>query len=438
MGLLDDAPRLARHHAFTVAAVTVAVWVVLAWATLAPTRPATVASLAYLGIEAATFLLELNWVWNLGSCTTESYAAMMGLAKLSVGAVLAYSVLAYFLLESPFACFLLLVLAVMLREGAHEAMHHAKDKDVKARLARGFLCGGWVALACGGLLVYGYALIAWALTAGRPLADEVLCAVLMPVLRLFVQLSVQQYLARALLTKGLLDALTLYADLSFAVHLAVAIPFYCALAVFASPGPFVLAVCVTVACEVAYLHALAVLQARDPSLAVTFAAQRSPSVFGAMLSGYFRGGEGETLVSNRSGVTASTAEKECIRPMGDRLQAVLEEYHELNARLKEAPLIWAVQEQKTALQAHTMASWGGVASALIAVLLLTRLVGHTILLRFLALAAARLMADAALYAHLARAVPEGFPWATRRESVLVLTFRALAAVAPCGAVLYAF
>merc|ERR1719335_1939652 len=254
-------------------------------------------------------------------------------------------------------CFMLLVLCFGAREMGHEMLHFSKEGSMKTRAAGSFLGAFSVALAICGLIAFAYCLSHWALLRGRPVADQVLFALLAPVMRLFVLLSAQRYLAKQLLRRGLLDALTLYSELSIAFHLAIDVPFFIALLVFGGTWAFTLALFVTFVTDVSYIHALQALQQDTEGPGVTFALQRPSSVLAALVSGSLANDESSALLSSSSrnvstAVTASIGDKDCVRPIGARVAALLDEYQELARRLKAGA------------EAHSVGSWCAAVGAL--------------------------------------------------------------------------
>jgi hypothetical protein len=367
---VDAAYRWSKQHAPTLLATAAVQAAFVGFAVgFGPQSAATMALLLYLSLESAILLVELVWVWNPGSCTSESYASIVGLAKLCAVSLVVYGCISALLLKyNVTGCFLLLVLCFGAREMGHEMLHFSKEGSMKTRAAGSFLGAFSVALAICGLIAFAYCLSHWALLRGRPVADQVLFALLAPVMRLFVLLSAQRYLAKQLLRRGLLDALTLYAELSIAVHLAIDVPFFLALLVFGGTWTFALALVVTFVTDVSYVHALQALQQDTDGPGVTFALQRPSSVFAALVSGSLANDESAALLSSTSknvssAVTASMGDKDCVRPIGARVAALLDEYHELQRSVSSKGRVWQLQELKAATSAHTVAAWCACVSA---------------------------------------------------------------------------
>lgn len=450
-GCLDTAARMSREHSLTIAAAAAVQLLLLGVVVgLGPLPVSSIAVLAYLSIEVATLLVEVGWVWNPGSFTAESYAAMVGLAKLTVVSMVFYALIALLLLKNNVTgCFLLLVMCTGAREMGHQMLHYSKEADWKARAAGSFLGAFTVALALSAMLAYGYLLTSWALMQGRPSADQVLFALLGPVVRLFALLSAQRYLGRQLLDKGLLDALTLYADLSLGIHLAVDVPFMLALLIFSGTPAFVLALVVTGLTDIAYVHALMALQSpREEGPVVTFAQQRSASVFGALIGGAFHGAQESSALLPGPGravstaVTASIGDKDCVRPIGPRVAGLLDEYQELNRRLKSAPRVWQFQELKAATSAHSLGEWCACFGAVLLLVILpglrlaTGLSVQGFVLRAVALVLVHSATDLLRVRELQLQLPDG-PLPTSTTPLLSLAYRAAAAAVPATAILAA-
>jgi len=452
-GWLETAGRLGRQYAATVGvAACVQLLLIGLVLGLGPLPVSTLALLAYCSLEVATFLVELAWVWNPGSYTAESYAAMMGLARLAIGFLVLYGLLATLLLRNNVVgCFLLFVLCTAAREMGHQMLHYSKEVDLKARAAGSFLCAFTVALGLGGLVAYAYLLTSWALVQSRPLADEVLFSLLGPFVRLFALLSAQRYLGRQLLEKGLLDALTLYLDLSISAHLAVDVPFFLALLVFSGPTAFAISLAVTGLTDVAYAHALGVLvQREEGAVSVTFAQQRPGSVFAALVGGAFAGrGESSALLSGQargavsSAVTASIGDKDNVRPIGTRVSALLDEYQELTRALKSPARVWSVQEFKAAVEAHSLGEWVAIVGATLALLLLpglrvaAGLTWQAVLLRVLCVLLVTAVAELLRVRELQAQVSPAAGLGAAPSTTLALGYRAAAAAVPACAILAA-
>merc|ERR1719313_3137945 len=99
-----------------------------------------------------------------------------------------------------------------------------------------------------------------------------------------------------------------------------------------------------------------------------FALQRPSSVLAALVSGSLANDESSALLSSSSrnvstAVTASMGDKDCVRPIGARVAALLDEYHELQRVVSSKGRVWQLQELKAATAAHTVAAWCACVSA---------------------------------------------------------------------------
>lgn len=461
-GLASAPVAFVRNYGLAILAAWTAVAVVLTAEVLAgPWKPATLVTFVFFGIEAAAFLLELNWLWNPGNCPADWKAAMWGFAKLSVVAVVTFGLVTHFLLANSLTgCSFLLVLCMGAREMGHEMLFSATEGDWKTRAAATFLGAFSVAVGLGLLVMYAYSLTSWALLGDRPLADQMLFALVVPLCRLFVLLTSERYLARVLLQTGLLDALTLYSDISFALHVMIDVPFVFAVLVFSGPAALALALVVTTATDVVYAHALHALQKVSPQqeVHVTLALHRPASVFGAMFAGSFRGGEtspllpgagarasvGHVTAVTSAAVTASTGDCVVRRPISERIQALLDEYRELNRQLKTPALVWAFQEIKAAVSMQILASWCSIGAAVLLLVFASTVNTASgfgvqdIVWRILAMVACRLISDFALFHELTRLATYGFPWPKQNtDTFIAIIYRAVVTCVPASAVLAA-
>jgi hypothetical protein len=340
---------------------------------LGPFSVAASAILVYFSVEAAIVLVELGWMWNPGSITADSYSAMMILVQFGLLSLVVYGVITSLLLKNNVdGCFLLLVLCIGAREMGYQMFTFSKGSAMRTRAAGSFLAAFSVALTLSALVLLSYGLTSWATSRPRPMADQVLFALLAPVVRLFVLLSAQRYLAQQLLRRGILDALTLYSELALGFHFAVDVPLFLALLTFGGVSCFALAICVFAITDVSYVHALTALQ--EPGDAegfmVTFALQRPASVLGSLMKGIMADGESSALLSSDSrkvstAVTASMGDKDCARPIGGRVAVLLDEYHELHRYAQSAPKVWQLQELKAAVSAHSLAGWCATFAAIL-------------------------------------------------------------------------